>query len=305
MKKLILILTIVTVCLSISSQVLNEDFESTYVGGPWPNGWTVDGTSGWTINDPSTGTPDWGGAEDIVDADYGNCTDVYAVVDSDGLGSGNTQSSSLVSPSFNLSSFNEATLTFNHYHRIYQTSQAYVEASIDNGVSWQEIAFYNATDFGAKEYDISSFTGQSNVKIRFRYEGSWEYWWAVDDVVIIGINSACVKPSNLVVSNITTNSADINWTPSGDETTWNIEWYTIGFNIGTGNFQSTNNPNFSLSNLESNTFYDFYVQANCENETSDLFGPISFGTNCESITEFPYLQYFEEYLGCWRSINNG
>ena len=107
MKKILLLFFIIS-SFTLSAQViLSEDFETASVGGDWPNGWSST-DSDWTLNDPSTGTPNYGGAASIVEpagtsANSGNCTNVYAVVDSDGLGNGNTQSTSLVSPSFDLS----------------------------------------------------------------------------------------------------------------------------------------------------------------------------------------------------------
>jgi hypothetical protein len=43
---------------------------------------------------------------------------------------------------------------------------------------------------------------------------------AIDNLSITGTN--CIKPTSVSASNITTNSADISWTGSGNETAWNV-----------------------------------------------------------------------------------
>ena len=88
-------------------------------------------------------------------------------------------------------------------------------------------------------------------------------------------------------SNITSNSADLSWLVGGTETSWNIEYGLVGFNLGSGNLtQAATNP-FLLSGLVSNTSYDYYIQADCGNNTpSRWVGPYSFTTSCSDPTGF-------------------
>ena len=87
-----------------SQIILSEDFETTTIDQGFVNGWTVeseDGTVGeWVVNNPSTETPAYGGNTGIVSTSQGNCTNNYAVVDSDGYGSAGSQDTSLISPVF-------------------------------------------------------------------------------------------------------------------------------------------------------------------------------------------------------------
>jgi hypothetical protein len=117
---------------------------------------------------------------------------------------------------------------------------------------------------------------------------------------------SCSDPTNLGVTDKTNSSASLSWTAGDDETTWNIEWDTTGFNLGEGNNSSVNSTTYDLTGLTPNTGYDFYVQADCGGgETSEWAGPFTFGTQCEDIASFPYFQDFENYLGCWNAIHNG
>ena len=190
MKKITFLAILMATFITNAQIIFSEDFESATITGGFVNGWTVenaDGTVGeWTVNNPSTETPDWGGNTGIVDPAMGNCTNNYAVVDSDGLGSAGTQDSNLISPSIDLSSYNsDVLLTFNHWHRVFQSSVAYIYSSINNGLSWENIVTYAADASGNTIIDISSLAGNSDVKIKFRYTGAWEYWWAVDDITIL------------------------------------------------------------------------------------------------------------------------
>lgn len=58
----------------------------------------------------------------------------YAYLNSDGYGSGNSQSADLISPTINCSS-SAALLTFKHYFKSYSGSNGVLSYSIDNGVN--------------------------------------------------------------------------------------------------------------------------------------------------------------------------
>ena len=65
-----------------------------------------------------------------------------------------------------------------------------IQLSIDNGASWFTLDSIQ-TDIGfpnpavRTSYDISSYISAGSLKVRFRYLGSWEWWWAIDNVEII------------------------------------------------------------------------------------------------------------------------
>lgn len=188
MKKITFLAILMASNITNSQIILSEDFETTTIDQGFVNGWTVeseDGTVGeWVVNNPSTETPAYGGNTGIVSPSQGNCTNNYAVVDSDGYGSAGSQDTSLISPVFDLSNFSNIVLSLNQYHRVYQSSIAYIDSSVNNGESWENIMTYDADVAGNTIIDISSLAGNSEVQIRFKYVGSYEYWWAVDDIII-------------------------------------------------------------------------------------------------------------------------
>ena len=99
--------------------------------------------------------------------------------------------------------------------------------------------------------------------------------------------SSCAPPSgncsgvgNVFSSNITTNSADISWTPGTNDSLWNMEYGLSGFSLG-GGTQLINLQNAStiINSLQTSTSYDVYVQSICDSGyISAWIGPHSFTT---------------------------
>ena len=94
----------------------------------------------------------------------------------------------------------------------------------------------------------------------------------VEDYAIIVNDTTCPAPTNLSV-NVTGNNAELNWSPGGNETSWNIEYGPSGFNLGFGNsLTTTTNPRTIFMPL--GTCWEFYVQADCGLSLSGWAGPI-------------------------------
>lgn len=90
----------------------------------------------------------------------------------------------------------------------------------------------------------------------------------------------CLNPNSLSVSNISTNSADLQWNTTISGNLSNVEWGLANFPLGTGNFvNNINANNLSLNSLAPNTNYEFYVQEVCSpTDSSSWEGPYSFIT---------------------------
>jgi len=95
------------------------------------------------------------------------------------------------------------------------------------------------------------------------------------------VNCPCADPSNLTASNVTQTSADLAWIENSTATMWNVEWSTAGFTLGTGTLipSTTNNPE-NVTGLSPATAYEFYVQADCGQDSSIWVGPHQFITSC-------------------------
>ena len=117
----------------------------------------------------------------------------YAYLDSDGYGSNNSQNSDLITPTFDLSEYSNMYLSFEHYFRQWNdVSTATFAYSVDNGQSWTNIRQWTSTIDNPTTYnlDISALSGQSQVKFKFNYTGTWGYYWSIDDFTITTTQSS-------------------------------------------------------------------------------------------------------------------
>ncbi|WP_035676781.1 choice-of-anchor J domain-containing protein, partial [Flavobacterium limnosediminis] len=102
------------------------------------------------------------------------------------------------------------------------------------------------------------------------------------DAVIVEDIPACPEPMDIAVSGITPNSASINWTPGGTESSWQVVVQPAGSPAPTLPTQGTTvntPPPFVATPLLGSTTYDVYVLANCgANGPSVWTGPVTFTT---------------------------
>jgi hypothetical protein len=264
-------LTVTTACLPRSIPFV-EDFDqgtgcfTITDGGSTPDTWFAA---------PAGGTPNGGG--DL------NGTG-FMMVDSDSAGSGATLRETLTSPPLDASAYTNGTLilSFLQYFRPLGDT-AVVE--VYDGSQWQNVATY-ATTRGAwagpdsQAINVSAYANP-NFQVRFIFDdgGGWNWYWGIDNFRVEGF--PCSSATLPDTSFVTPVSAGLSWTSNGS--LWNINWGPSGFRQGTGtsgNFVrgTTQNP-YTLTNLQPNTCYDYYVQDSCVGVgTGPWAGPFSFCT---------------------------
>lgn len=181
-----------------SAQVLlSEDFSTANSFTP-PANWLNEDNGGsdplqiWTFNNPggrsiSGGTPGFSGQ--------------FAIIDSDDDGNGNTQNSNLVTAGFNASNTTQSfVLEFDDNWE--QCCGAVGQVQVFNGTSWTTVFSEPSTGDGDGTEDpslhrtinITAATGNFNAaKVRFHYEGEWDYWWAIDNVTVTAVS--CTSPA--------------------------------------------------------------------------------------------------------------
>ncbi len=85
-------------------------------------------------------------------------------------------------------------------------------------------------------------------------------------------------PQNAIAYNTNVFSADLTWTPQGNETEWTVIYGPTGFNPATaGTTVIATNDSIQIAPLTGATSYEFYVFANC-GASNDTTGPIAFST---------------------------
>ncbi|MCO4790471.1 MAG: right-handed parallel beta-helix repeat-containing protein [Flavobacteriales bacterium] len=154
----------------------------------------------------------------------------------------------------------------------YETARTVKNMSLNGNTSYQEYQVYldsNAVQAGDK-------------RVGFRmYSKAASYDYVYIDSVQIEAIPACIN-YNQMASNVTSTSADLSWDYTGTNC-FNVEYGPAGFIQGTGvgALSGTLDTNvtapYSLTGLNPNTSYEFYVQ-NCCNNTWE--GPFMFQTEC-------------------------
>jgi hypothetical protein len=96
-------------------------------------------------------------------------------------------------------------------------------------------------------------------------------------------SAVCLSPDSIHVSSITDTTAQIQWTPGGNETSWRLLYGPIGYTPGSGiGYQSVlaqGTPNLSLTGLNALSDYDIYVRALCTSDSSFLTSVFQFTTD--------------------------
>ena len=198
MKKLVLFSLFLLFIKHSNAQALY--LSETFSGTTLPTGWTNNDIAGsgeiWEFNNP--------GGRTINAPVSGN----FAIFDSDNGGLlSPAEEAALESPSFNTTGgYNKVILQFDHYYNDNgSTDTAYVE--VFNGSSWVTVATYNAdTPNATREFiDITAQAlNVTNAKIRFRYVGNYDWWWAVDNVSVFSPpnNDDCANAENLPIGRV-------------------------------------------------------------------------------------------------------
>ncbi|MAP01922.1 MAG: hypothetical protein CMD01_03795 [Flavobacteriales bacterium] len=259
-----------------SSVVFSEDFDNNNAG------WTGDingGNATWEIPDGATST-NTGANVAYSGANYMN-------YEASGT---TTNQGSIVSPAIDLSAAqDDAELSF--WMHAYGASMG----TLDVGVSTTATGPFTSVFTWSGQYQTSGNDPWVNVGVDLSsYVGQTIYiqLTQIDDVNNLGSGFdgdmsidlfevttcvSCSQPTNLMASNITTTTADLSWSAGGSETSWNVVVDTAGFNP----YASTaivSTDSLYLTGLVSGGCYDFYVQADCGNDTSAWAGPYSFCT---------------------------
>lgn len=184
----------------------------------------------------------------------------YAFLNSDGYGSGFTENADLISPMLDLSGYTNVNLQFDHYFRSYSTSSGTLSYSINGGSTWTQIQQYTGTSTANPavfSQVISAVAGQSQVKFKWNYTGTYAYWWAIDNVTVTGTSTGptlSVTPTNQNVTvtagtttfTVASNSA---WTVTSDQPWCTVTPSGTGNGTITANYTQNTNPSARVANI--------------------------------------------------------
>ncbi len=159
-------------------EFLTEDFNSS--------------PSGWTVTDGGSTTDTWETSTTHGGNDLDNTN--FAFINSDAAGSGSTSYEILLSPIINTQSATTLNLEFDQYFRRYnQGYEEQITVDVWNGSSWQNVYTRTESDGNIGGWDnpnqqnIDILAHKSaDMQLRFIYDGEYDWWWAIDNVKIIG-----------------------------------------------------------------------------------------------------------------------
>ncbi|WP_238154378.1 S8 family serine peptidase [Ornithinimicrobium sufpigmenti] len=183
-------------CNAPGYHVTTEGLWETFDEETAPEGWDVVDHQGndqvWRFDDPG---------------DRGNQTGGeggFAVVNSDDYGSGQTQNTTLVTPSVDMSGDETPAVGFKSDYYRFTNDSATVRVSLDGGETWEDVEEWTESRRGPREelVPLPMAAGESDVRIGFNYEGTWGWWWQIDDVFVGERSCVPAGEGGYVVGNV-------------------------------------------------------------------------------------------------------
>ena len=151
-------------------------------------------------------------------------------------------------------------------------------------------------------YSFDALDGETTYYVRVKAHCGEEDESYYSNVVNFTTLVACPVPTVLTVTegSVTTNQVELSWTENGTATAWQI-----CLNGDETNLIAANSNPFTLESLTAATSYTVKVRANCGgiDGESAWSNTVSFATECDVITTFPWSENFNS-LGMANSIPN-
>ena len=181
-------------------------------------------------------------------------------------------------------------VVFDDHTNSYTSSHSFDVVSNNNTNSMSRYAYRDNTPYNVLDPGVTGTLQNVVNTFRFSYCDA----------------SSCISPNTLSASNVTSNSADLEWVSAGSENTWEVE-YKAESDADWTSDGTVSSTVTTLSGLEPNTVYTVRVRALCSsNETSPWSESISFRTQCDALTSLPYNTSFEDasgdYVYCWSRL---
>ena len=205
----------------------------------------------------------------------------------------------------------------------YKTSSSdYIEVGVmsdpDDISSFVPVGQYNSNGYShweMVEINTTHYQGTGRY-VAFRIPQWISSYVYVDDININYVPH-CAHVNNIVATNVTNESASLTWTAGDAETTWGY-LYGLANTVDLSNdYPITISSNqLDLFSLTSNSWYDVYIYASCDDGYFSNPVKFTFKTNCDPMDSLPYVQNFDQLVGstsgsvnnlpdCWNYINNG
>ena len=209
--------------LSAQCPAVPSPYTENFGGASLPSCWQQSATSGdgWKF----TGTPGYAAANN------GRPSGTFAWVDFSGTDAGTVMEVIPVDISSNTSP--QIEFDFFCFNTTQPTPTNILHIEANDGTNWVSVATIQNNTFNGWSpytYSLVGFDVNGIVSVRFRAESGGATNDFYNDILVdnVAIREAPTCPSPLLssfgVSNLTANSAELNWLAGGNETLWGIEW---------------------------------------------------------------------------------
>ncbi|MBQ1781121.1 MAG: fibronectin type III domain-containing protein [Bacteroidales bacterium] len=175
---------------------------------------------------------------------------------------------------------------------------------------------YNVSEWTSVDFTLFNVAGTTK-KIIFFWTNDYIIFnnppVAVDNISVSYYT--CLQPSNISANNITDDGARISWLENGDATAWTVFYRPVYSNEPYMEAYAYNTPTTTLMDLYSNTMYECYVVADCNDGQHSSESPhFTFRTLCgnDGITLLPFFEDFSnyihingsDYVSCWTRLTS-
>ncbi len=139
----------------------------------------------------------------------------------------------------------------------------------------------------------------SNGPLTIRFCSDYSVSASGFELTVSCYSNSCPEPAVIVATNITTNSANLTWMPSGNESAWVLEYKEYYDTVWTSIPLTT--TSYQLTGLNTLTAYDVRVKASCASGDESMFTYATFNTNsCDVADQCPYtFNLFDSYGDGW------
>ncbi|MCK9445224.1 MAG: choice-of-anchor J domain-containing protein, partial [Tissierellaceae bacterium] len=158
-----------------------------------------------------------------------------------------------------------------------------------------------ASDWTPYEVSLTQFIG--DYRIAFVRNTTGGYYLNIDDISVSPMPQ-CARPSAVSFSNITANSADVDWIPAN---TTDFAWWVYYREVGTTAWDSIYAITYpvNITNLTGDTEYEVEIRTDCGYQLSSPSFTMTFRTACAPISTLPWIENFDTYgpagsfPSCW------
>jgi hypothetical protein len=132
----------------------------------------------------------------------------------------------------------------------------------------------------------ATVSGNTRMRVSMKYNGAptqcetFGYGEVEDYTLNIANPTSCTVPTNLIASNITSNSATVSWTAVSGASSYTVQYKLSSATTWSSSTATTNSIN--LTGLNASSTYNVQVRSNCSSGSSSYSSAINFTTSSSS-----------------------